>query len=236
MFERLCHTYTLDSIYRLYNSTVCICGLGGGGGIVAEILARTGVGNFVLVDGDTFEDSNKNRQLGALDSTLGKSKVEVIAKRIKDIHNRVTIQTYNVFINKENYVEILCNLQNERFINVVCDTVDGTKNKVQLADFCKVLNIPYVTGGCGGYKGWTSTVLDPKKYSTRQILNVGNIGVDTIDVPMSPSPNPAEVFIQGALQAQEIINLLLQRDWNVKGKEIHFNHMTYTTSVIETEK
>lgn len=231
MFERLCDTYTLDSLYKLYNSTVCICGLGGGGGVVAEILARTGVKNFVLVDGDAYEDSNKNRQLGALDSTLNKFKVDVIANRISDINNKTNIVKHCEYISKENYIDILCNLQEENNIDVVCDTVDGTKNKVMLSDFCEELHIPYVTGGCGGYSGWTSAITNPNILSTRKLLKIDNIEFDKIDRPMSPNPNPATVFIQGSLQAQEIINFLLKRNWNASDRYIGYNHMTYTMSV-----
>lgn len=70
MFERNADNYTLREQAALYRATVAVCGLGGGGGWVAEILARTGIGHFILIDGDRYEESNRNRQIGALGSTL----------------------------------------------------------------------------------------------------------------------------------------------------------------------
>ena len=82
MFERNADNYSLRDQLALHKATVAVCGLGGGGGYVAEILARTGVGKFILIDGDCFEDSNRNRQIGALGSTLGRLKVEVVGVRL----------------------------------------------------------------------------------------------------------------------------------------------------------
>ena len=71
---------------RLAASHVCVVGLGGVGGYAAEALARAGVGELTLIDQDLYSESNRNRQLGALQSTLGRSKAEVLAERMLDIN------------------------------------------------------------------------------------------------------------------------------------------------------
>lgn len=221
MFERLENTYTIDSIHRLSQEHVCIIGLGGGGCAVAEILARTGVHNFILIDGDTFEDTNKNRQIGALNSTLGKYKVEVMADRLKDINPDIQIECIREFITRDNYIDIIC----PRKIDIICDTVDGS-SKLIVADVCEDLKIPYITGGCGGYS-WFTAPIDNIKCKGRDIWGYP----ENDDPGFSPSANPASVFIQAGFQAQEIINFLLGRDWGMRGNKIVFNHMNYTFAV-----
>ena len=98
MFERNADNYSLRDQLALHKATVAVCGLGGGGGYVAEILARTGVGKFILIDGDCFEDSNRNRQIGALGSTLGRLKVEVMAERLRDVSPWVSVSAHPAFI------------------------------------------------------------------------------------------------------------------------------------------
>ena len=74
------------AVERLAASHVCVVGLGGVGGYAAEALARAGVGELTLIDQDLYSESNRNRQLGALQSTLGRSKAEVLAERMLDIN------------------------------------------------------------------------------------------------------------------------------------------------------
>ena len=71
---------------RLATAHVCVFGLGGVGSYVVECLARAGVGELTLVDRDVYSESNLNRQLGALCSTLGRSKAEVLSERVRDIN------------------------------------------------------------------------------------------------------------------------------------------------------
>lgn len=232
MLERLSSTYTADSLYRLYESCVCIVGLGGGGCVLAELLARHGVGNFILVDGDTYDDSNKNRQLYAVASTLGQNKAKVAAQRLQDINPRIRTVVHPEFISESNYAKILYDFES-MIPAVVCDAVDGSHNKSMLADFCQRFDLPYTTGGCGGYYGWTAPIHRPNEISTRDLLGTKGIRVEDIDKSMSPSPSPTTVFIQAALQAQETINMILERDWNTEGKRIGMNLMSYALSVVQ---
>ena len=73
----------------------------------------------------------------------------------------------------------------------------------------------------------------PNEISTRDLLGTKGIRVEDIDKSMSPSPSPTTVFIQAALQAQETINMILERDWNTEGKRIGMNLMSYALSVVQ---
>ena len=86
-----------DSLATLSRARVAVFGIGGVGSYVAEALARAGVGALDLIDSDTVSVSNINRQIVALHSTVGQSKVEVMARRIHDINPDCTVRTYPCF-------------------------------------------------------------------------------------------------------------------------------------------
>jgi len=83
--ERTALLFSEDKIEKLQNSHVLIVGLGGIGSFAAEFIARSGVGTMTIIDGDVFDPTNKNRQLTAMDSTIGENKAVVLAERLIDI-------------------------------------------------------------------------------------------------------------------------------------------------------
>lgn len=101
-FERLERMMGENGIRLLNQSRVIIFGLGGVGGSAAEALARSGIGTLGLVDGDKVEVTNLNRQIIALNSTLGISKVDVMKSRVLDIYPEIKVNTYNEFYSPEN--------------------------------------------------------------------------------------------------------------------------------------
>lgn len=90
------------SIEKLQHSHVIVFGVGGVGGFVVESLVRTGIGELTIVDSDVVSESNLNRQIIALRSTIGRSKVDVIEERMLDINPELIIHKYNVFVLPEN--------------------------------------------------------------------------------------------------------------------------------------
>ena len=102
--ERLNRTRLLfndDGLSKLMNATVMVVGCGAVGSVAIEALARTGVGNLIIVDFDKVESSNINRQLFALDSTIGKPKVDVAKARIADINPNINVQAFDMFWDKD---------------------------------------------------------------------------------------------------------------------------------------
>src|SRR5574344_2030872 len=91
-----------DGVQKLENACVAIIGLGGVGAFAAEMLCRAGVGSFILADSDVIDVTNKNRQLPALDSTIGKVKTEVIAERMRDINKDVKVKIISTYIEEDN--------------------------------------------------------------------------------------------------------------------------------------
>ena len=125
MFSREIALLGEERFKKLQNSTVAIIGVGGVGGYVVEALARAGIGKLILVDGDTIEKSNLNRQLIALQSNIGKYKVDEWAKRIKDINPDCIVTTYPIFYTKENPIDF-------SGADFVVDAIDSRSDKVEL--------------------------------------------------------------------------------------------------------
>ncbi len=131
----------------LMNKNVLVVGLGGVGGICAEMIARAGVGSMTIVDADTVDASNCNRQIPALHSEVGKLKAEVMAKRLQDINPALQLTVLSVYIKDD----ITTNILDAGKFDYAVDCIDTLSPKVQFIKACKDRNIPIVTSlGAGG--------------------------------------------------------------------------------------
>ena len=117
-----------EKMERLRDARVLVVGLGGVGAYAAEMLCRAGVGHLTLVDADTVQPTNLNRQLPALHSTLGRSKAEVLAERFRDINPEVELNVLPVFLKDEQIPELL---DTNRF-DFVVDAIDTLAPKCHL--------------------------------------------------------------------------------------------------------
>ena len=145
-FERLELLLGEQAIDRLKASTVAIFGVGGVGGYVTEALARSGVGSFVLVDNDVVSITNLNRQIIALHSTVGKSKVEVMAERIRDINPDAKVTVKQCFFLPETADEF-----DFSSYDYVADCVDTVAAKTEIISRAKEAGVPVISSmGAGG--------------------------------------------------------------------------------------
>ncbi|MGL5889127.1 MAG: tRNA threonylcarbamoyladenosine dehydratase, partial [Bacteroidia bacterium] len=136
-----------EPVKRLMKANVLVVGLGGVGGICAEMIARAGVGKMTIVDGDTVDPSNGNRQIPALFSTHHQPKAVVMQQRMLDINPDLDLTVVNDFIRDEKTNELL---DNGNFDYVV-DCIDTLSPKVFLIASCKQRGIPIVSSmGAGG--------------------------------------------------------------------------------------
>lgn len=117
-----------EKMERLRNAHVLVVGLGGVGAYAAEMLCRAGVGRMTIVDADTVQPTNINRQLPALHSTLGKPKAEVLAERFRDINPDVRLAVLPVYLKDEAIPELL---DNNRF-DFIVDAIDTVSPKCYL--------------------------------------------------------------------------------------------------------
>lgn len=216
MLERNVNTYTIREQLALHKAKAIVLGCGGGGCIMAETLCRSGVGDITIIDFDIFEDSNKNRQLGAMTSTIGKPKVEIMAERLRDINPRCKVTPIKDRIGKHNYKELL------KGKDIILDAVDKACNKYMVGDFAKKLGLTYTTGGLGAFHFWCATL---KNESIKNIISEDKEGEPT------NYPCASGVFMQGALQAQQGINNFLKRQQNCLDKIIAVNIFNLAMSV-----
>ena len=118
---------------KLINASCAVIGLGGVGGYVCEMLARVGVGRLYLVDCDTVSVSNLNRQIIALESTVGKKKTDVMLERVKEINPECDAVARDVFITKDNAEEIISDCG----CDVIIDCIDNVSAKIALVKHAK---------------------------------------------------------------------------------------------------
>lgn len=136
-----------EKIERLMSKHVLVVGLGGVGGICAEMIARAGVGKMTIVDADTVDPSNCNRQIPALHSTAGQPKAEVMARRLLDINPQLELTVLPEYLKEERTREVLSSAS----FDYAVDCIDTLSPKVFFIKSCIDMGIPVVSSlGAGG--------------------------------------------------------------------------------------
>lgn len=151
-----------ENVDKLNNKKVAVFGIGGVGSYVVEGLARAGIQKFVLIDNDVVAESNINRQIIALHSTIGMPKVEVAKNRILDINPNAEIEIRQEFYSKDtnNWID--------NSIDYIVDAIDTVSSKLDLIEQAKTLNIPIIS--CMG----TGNKLDPTRF---EIVDISKTSV-----------------------------------------------------------
>lgn len=142
-----------DGLNNLKKTKIMIVGLGAVGGYVLEALARSGVGNFVLVDFDKFEESNINRQILATSETIGLKKTEVAKQRVLSINPQAKIEIVDIFVNSETIEELLANK-----VDFAVDAIDALNPKCCLIQALTEKNIPFISSMGAALKTDTSKI------------------------------------------------------------------------------
>ena len=225
MFSRLEQLTSKETVAFLKTKTVLIFGLGGVGGNAVEAIARSAFGHIILVDKDTIEVSNINRQLVALHSTMGKPKVDVLKERILDINPDCKVTTYNMFYNFETKDQIW---QNK--IDYVIDCIDTMTFKIDIVRETQNRHIPHISVMGTGNKyhpekleiiPLSKTEYDPIARVMRQKLkkemNLNKVMVvaskevpDKVDsTKQSPSSNSFVPCAAGIIAASYIFNIAI---------------------------
>lgn len=162
-FSRLEKVIGEDNVSLINNKCVLILGVGGVGGYVAEALARSNIGKLILVDFDVVDESNINRQIIALESTIGMKKVDVLEKRIKEINSGCEVIKIDRFIDLDNYLELF-----EYNIDYFVDACDTMTVKKAVIKECIKRKINFISSMGTGNK------LDPSKLEIVDIRKTVN--------------------------------------------------------------
>ena len=147
-----------ENLERLKESHVAVFGIGGVGSYTTEALTRAGIGQLTLIDADTVNESNINRQLIATVNTVGLNKVEVAKSRILEINPDAKVNVYPIFFDDETVGEI-----DFSGVDYIIDAIDSVKSKVALIALAKEKGIPIISSMGTGNK------LDPTKFEVADI-------------------------------------------------------------------
>jgi molybdopterin/thiamine biosynthesis adenylyltransferase len=193
-------TIGIEGQIKLLRSTVAVCGVGGLGGTMIELLARQGIGHLVIIDKGRFAENNLNRQIIATEGDLRKSKVKAAADRVKKINSAVVVTPINKTINSQTVTEFIKNA------GVVLDALDNFMTRRIVANACNKLKIPFVHGAIAGFCGQLMTIL-PGDKGLKAICDISGTesgcGVETLTG--NPAPTPA---IIAAWEVQEAIKII----------------------------
>ena len=167
-FGGLARLYGAAGLARLRAAHVLVVGVGGVGSWTVEALARSGIGALTLVDLDEVCVSNVNRQLPALDGNIGRSKVEVLAERVRAINPECRVDARVEFFTEESAGTLLA----PRYGHVV-DAIDSVANKCRLIALCRTRGLPLVVcGGAGGRRDATQVrVVDLARSAHDRLLS-----------------------------------------------------------------
>lgn len=225
-FSRLEMMIGLENLNKLKTKKVIVFGIGGVGGYVVEALTRSAIGRIDIVDSDKISSSNINRQIIALNSTIGQYKTEVMKKRMMDINPEINVETYNIFFLPDNQDEI-----DFSKYDYIIDAIDTIKAKIALVECAKKYDIPIISSMGTGNKLNSSMLEVSDIYKTsvcplarvmRQELKKRNIDklkvVYSKEIPIKnknidgkniPSSNSFVPSVAGLIIASEVVKDLL---------------------------
>lgn len=224
-YARNMKTFSPVDQATLLRAQVSIVGLGGLGGAVTEILARIGIGSLNLIDGDTFEDSNLNRQFLSTHHLQAASKAQAAGKRVRAINSSISVQLHNRFLDDENAVSLIDNS------DVIVDCLDNIKTRFVLESASKKIGTPLVSAAVAGIFGHVTSVF-PEDQGLKLIYDQSNIllrkGAET-----SLGCLPQAVTLLAALEASEVVKILINRGSVLRNKLIVIDLMDNNIEVLD---
>jgi len=216
------NSMSLDDQTRLAESTVLLVGLGGLGGYILEILGRSGVGTFILADGDRFEESNLNRQILGTVDTLEKSKVKSAEIRLKKINPFCRCKILFNFLAREDLPGLVQN------VDLVVDALGGIEFRPDLVEESSRAGVPLVTGFLAGTTGLASVVYPGGKSPCVFWQGKNRDGAENILGNMAPT-----VSLIASVQSAEVIRLLTGKESSLAGRVFLADFETLTFDLLE---
>jgi len=200
---------------RILESAVAVVGAGALGGLTMEILARTGIGKLILVDDDILEETNLNRQVLSAKDTLGRSKAETGASRVRAVNPAVDMAVHQEKLNEDNGKKLLSGAA------VIVDALDTIGDRLALEKTARALNVPLVHGAVAGFEGHVMTIFPEDRglvllYGETPLPGSENQNAEA--VLGVPAATPALI---AALQTMEVVKIILQRGNLFRNRMLH---------------
>lgn len=203
-------TFSPQDQVALLKARVGVVGLGGLGGAVVEILARLGIGILNVIDGDTFEESNLNRQFLSTPKLMAKSKADTAARRIREINPSIAVNHHSQFINEKNGLDLL------NRPDVIVDCLDNVKTRFILERFCRQIGSPLVSAAVAGSTGHVTTIY-PQDQGLKLIYGdpdkIPSQGAET-----SLGTVPYSVTFLAALECAEVVKIIQHKGSLLRNK------------------
>ncbi len=205
----------------LRQKSVLVVGCGGLGGHIIEQLARLGIGNITVIDGDVFTESNLNRQLLCRMDTLGKSKALTAREHIKNINPDVKVTAIHEFLDETNAGDII------QGHDVVCDALDNLSSRLLVQKHAGELNIPMVYGAIAGWYGQVTTIF-PGDNIIGSIYHGSDKGIE--QELGNPSFTPALV---ASVEVSEVVKILIGRGSLLRNRFLMINTLDQEYEVFD---
>lgn len=210
----------------LLKSHACIVGLGGLGGGVVEILARIGIGRFTLVDGDSFEASNLNRQFLSSPETIGESKAEAARRRVNQISPAAGVAIHAEFLNEDNAARLIAGA------DIVVDCLDNLKTRFILEKAAKSSGAPLVSAAVAGDMGHVITIFPEDPGLTSIYGPEENAPLKGVETSLGCLPHA--VTLLSSLECAEVVKALLNRGEPIRNKMLMVDLNGSEFSFLET--
>jgi len=209
-YARNMKTFSPEDQASLLKSQVSIVGLGGLGGTVLEILARTGIGALNLIDGDRFEASNLNRQFFSTHKTMGTFKTEAAVERIKTINPSITVHGFDEYLDDQNSDSLI------RGSNVIVDCLDNIPTRFTLENASKKTGSPMVSAAVAGLSGHITTIF-PEDPGLKLIYGPPD-HLKSKGAEASLGCLSSAVSVLAALETAEVVKIILGRGSLLRNK------------------
>jgi len=209
-YVRNMKTFSPQDQVALLKAQVGVVGLGGLGGAVVEILARLGIGTLNVIDGDTFEDSNLNRQFLSTPKRIAKSKADTAARRIKEINPSIAVNHHSQFLDQNNGLDLL------NRPDVIVDCLDNLKTRFILERFCRQIGSPLVSAAVAGSTGHVTTIYPQDKGLT--LIYGDPDKVPSQGAEASLGTVPYSVTFLAALECAEVAKIIQHKGFPLRNK------------------
>ncbi len=209
-YARNMKMFSTEDQAALLQSQVSVVGLGGLGGAVIEILARIGIGTLHLIDGDTFEDSNLNRQFLSSPKLLPTSKSDAALKRINDINPSIVGRPFDEHLNDENALALI----NQS--DVVVDCLDTLDSRFVLERASKKIGAPLVSAAVAGASGHVTSIFPEDR--GLELIYGNQAGQKRKGAEASLGCLPQAVTLLASIEASEVIKIVLGKGSVLKNK------------------
>lgn len=214
---------SLPEQIRLCKGCALVCGCGGLGGVIIQLLARAGVGRLRLVDPDVFVASNLNRQWMSDTAALGRSKAETASERVHAINPFVEVETRACRLDGSNAFDLL------EGVHIAIDALDNLAARFALEDGARRRSLPFIHGAVAGWWGQISTFMPHSPYSLETIYGLRRHRDPAEEAMGVPGPTAAVI---GSLQAMEAMRMLAGREPAYADRLLYFDGETGVSTVL----